>query len=306
MASDHEQEDWKHQVGRRKAMPCIVKVGLRPLNSIVKDIEERSASDFSPLADSPYSELSPLVHSVNRLMERLTERLECEQEFLADAAHELKTPLAVIQINADSLVNSRDPQRIDAAADGLQHGVQRATHTVHQVLALARSSTDREHAELQELNLVELVRDRLALAAHAAWQRSIEIELQSPEHCVLPLHRESMALLIDNLISNAVKYSPDRTRVAVCITADESGTTLTVTDEGPGIPLDMRKKVFERFFRLPGQDQVGSGLGLAIAERAAAHNHAAIRLDNGTEGVGLVAVVHFPNAATNTATQPVL
>jgi signal transduction histidine kinase len=275
----------------------IVKVGLRPLNSIVKDIEERSASDLSPLADSPYRELSPLVHSVNRLMERLTERLEREQEFLADAAHELKTPLAVIQINADSLVSSQDPQRIRAAANGLQNGVERATHTVHQLLALARSSTDREHAELQELDLVELVRDRLALAVHVAWQRGIEIELQSPEQCMLPSHRESMALLIDNLISNAVKYSPDRTRVTVCVTSDDAGSTLTVSDEGPGIPQDMRRKVFERFFRLPGQDQAGSGLGLAIAERAVMHNRGAIRIEDGPAGAGLTVAVDFPKRA---------
>ena len=142
----------------------IIGVGLRPLKSIVGEIEERSATDLSPLAPSPYRELSSLVTSVNRLMERLTERLEREKEFLLDAAHELKTPLSIIQVNADSLNNPVSPQRVQEANEGLRQGVNRATHTVHQLLALARSDSDRDNADLQELDLVELVRDRMVPA----------------------------------------------------------------------------------------------------------------------------------------------
>jgi signal transduction histidine kinase len=272
----------------------IIGVGLRPLKSIVAEIEERSATDLSPLAPSPYMELSPLVSSVNRLMERLTERLEREQEFLLDAAHELKTPLSIIQINAESLNNSRNPQRLVEAAIGLREGVSRATHTVHQLLALARSGTDRDSAELQEMDLVELLRDRLALVVQIASLRGIELELQSPDSCLLPLHRESMASLIDNLVSNAVKYSPDQGHIVVCIKHQAAGTQLIIVDQGPGIPRELHKKVFERFFRLPDQDQPGSGLGLAIAERAAARNNGQISFDGGDNGVGLTVIVDFP------------
>jgi signal transduction histidine kinase len=271
----------------------IIRVGLRPLKSIVGEIEERSATDLSPLAPSPYQELSPLVGSVNKLMERLTERLEREQEFLVDAAHELKTPLSIIQINADSLTATRTPQRLEEAGQGLRVGVQRATHTVHQLLALARSGGDRDHASLTPRDLVELVADRLALAGQIAATRGIEIELQAPDRHIMPLHLESMASLIDNLVSNAVKYSPHGGRVAVRVAAADDGTALSVADQGPGIPSDMQRKVFERFFRMPDQDQPGSGLGLAIAERAAARNHGAIRLANRTDGVGLQVVVLF-------------
>ena len=271
----------------------IIKIGLRPLETIVTEIEGRNATDLSPLAESPYKELATLVNSINRLMERLTERLEREQEFLLDAAHELKTPLAIIQINADSLAANRDPKRMQEANYGLHQGVTRATHTVHQLLALARSGGDRDNAELQPMNLVELVGDRLALAAPLALQRAIEMEMLAPDACVLPLHRESMASLVDNLISNAVKYSPDKGHIVVCVTARADGARLTVTDQGPGIPPELRKKVFERFFRLPGQDQAGSGLGLAIAERAAMRNNARIHLDTGPAGTGLTVLVDF-------------
>jgi two-component system sensor histidine kinase QseC len=271
----------------------IIRVGLRPLKTIVGEIEERSATDLSPLAPSPYRELSSLVTSVNRLMERLTERLEREKEFLLDAAHELKTPLSIIQINADSLNNSLTPQRQQEATEGLRQGVGRATHTVHQLLALARSDSDRDNADLQDIDLVELVRDRMALAVQLATMRGIELEFQSPESHQLPLNRESMASLIDNLISNALKYSPNDSRVLVSVNEVEGKVKLTVADQGPGIPPALRQKVFERFFRLPGQDQPGSGLGLAIAERAAARNNGAIYLDDGANGAGLTVVVEF-------------
>lgn len=271
----------------------IIGVGLRPLKSIVGEIEERSATDLSPLASSPYQELSPLVSSVNRLMERLTERLEREQEFLVDAAHELKTPLSIIQINADAVGSARTPQRVEEATAGLHQGVQRATHTVHQLLALARSGADRDNAALQDMDLVELVCDRLALAGQIARTRGIDIELHAPERCPLPLHRESMASLVDNLVSNAVKYSHDGGRVSVCIVEEVGQVSLIVGDQGPGIPAELHAKVFERFFRLPGQDQAGSGLGLAIAERAALRNRGGIALSAGENGMGLRVTLLF-------------
>jgi len=271
----------------------IIKVGLRPLKSIVTEIEDRSATDLSALASSPYVELSPLVSSVNHLMERLTQRLDREQEFLVDAAHELKTPLAVIQVNAESLINEPNPVYIKEAHEGLRQGVSRATHTVHQLLAFARSGADRDTVDFQPINLVEFVRTRMALAAQLAFQHGIEIELQSPEECTLPLHRETVASLIDNLLSNAVKYSPDGGRIMVRVSVEAETVRLVVADEGPGIPAELYQKVFERFFRLPGQDQAGSGLGLSIAERSAERNRATIHLDAGLGGVGLSVIVDF-------------
>jgi signal transduction histidine kinase len=278
----------------------IIRHGLRPLKTIVGQIEDRSPADLSPIAPSPYQELSPLVASVNRLMERLSERLEREQEFLVDAAHELKTPLSIIQINAESLQAldaARTPQRVAEASAGLQQGVRRATHTVHQLLALARSGADHDSAPLQPRDLVELVADRLALAGQIAATRGIEIELQAPDSCMLPLHLESMASLIDNLASNAVKYSPPQGRVTVTIsdgsTDGRRRVLLSVADQGSGIPPALQRKVFERFFRLPDQDQPGSGLGLAIAERAASRNGAMIALANRDDGPGLQVVVIF-------------
>jgi len=265
--------------------------GLRPLNEVRSQIERRSAADLSPLPDARYKELRPIVAAVNQLMQRLADRLAREKEFLIDAAHELKTPLAVVQLNADALATAREPSRMDEARQGLVNGVARATHTVHQLLALERSGGDAQADALKPMDLVELVRDRLAVMAEIAHRRGIEIELRADEACVLPLHRESAASLIDNLVDNAVKYSPDGSTVVVSVTEGSGGPCVTVTDQGPGIPPHLRARAFERFFRLPDQDQTGSGLGLSIAERAAQRNRASIRLDEGPGGIGLRATV---------------
>ena len=274
----------------------IVGIGLRPLRSIAAAIEQRAVFDLTPLPDSKYRELSPLVTAINSLMARLRQRIEHEHEFLTDAAHELKTPLAAIQLNAH-LLQSRaaadDPRRNAEVSAGLRDGVSRATHLVHQLLALERARAGSDDAPMQEAELDSVVRDRLAKAAPLAVQRGIEIEFIEHEvPCVMPLHLESMVALLDNVIGNAVKYSPDAGCIAVRLAPRErDGWRLTIADEGPGIAPRLRKRVFERFYRIPGQEQSGSGLGLSIAERAAARNGAVITLSDGEGGVGLTVVV---------------
>lgn len=283
----------------------IVRRGLRPLQDMVAAIEQRSGSELHPLPPSGYRELSPLAASVNRLMQRLAERVERDREFLSDAAHELKTPLSVIQANAHLLLNQRDhPARLQQASHGLRQGVARATHTVHQLLALERVRDDAEAGALQPLDLVPLLRERLAHAAPLAMQRDVELELEAPAACTLALHRESIAALLDNVVGNAIKYSPDGGRVRVSLAPGQDGAsdaadpvpTLAVLDQGPGIAPGLRTRVFERFYRIPGQRQAGSGLGLAIAARAAQRNGASIELLDGDGGRGLCVQLRFTAA----------
>lgn len=270
-----------------------VRLGMRPLRNIASAIEARAEADLSPLPASPYRELSPLVSAINRLMLRLSQRLEREREFLHDAAHELKTPLAVIQLNAEALQQTADPHRAQLAQQGMAQGLARATHAIHQLLALSRSGSDADSDARQAIDLVELLRDRLANVIVLALQRGIELELQAPPACILPLHRESTAALIDNLIDNAIKYSPDGARIQVSLSTPVQGVWLEILDQGPGIPNALRAKVFERFYRVPGNGQAGSGLGLSIAERAAARNGAQIALLDPANGPGLLVRVQF-------------
>jgi two-component system sensor histidine kinase QseC len=277
----------------------IVALGLRPVRSIAAAIEQRTASDLSALPSSPYRELSPLVDAINRLMHRLNERIEREHQFLTDAAHELKTPLMAIQVNAHVLLSRCDAEtraRCQDADAGLRDGVERATRMVHQLLALERAQAEPPAQPPPPIELGALVRDRLAAAVPLALQRGIEIELCVAAECSLPLHVESLAALVDNLISNAIKYSPEDGTIEVGLAPHAQGCTLRIADRGPGIAPALRRKVFERFYRIPGQDQPGSGLGLAIAERAAERNRATIRFEDRDGSPGLCAIVEFEGA----------
>ncbi len=271
----------------------LLRAGFGPLQRIGAQIAQRSATDLSALPPTPYRELAPVVDSVNGLMGRLQERLEREREFLLDAAHELKTPLAVMQLNAESLQDAPPGARRNESVQRLNEGVKRATHTVHQLLALARSGADQESIALRPHDLVALVRDRIALSSQLALQRGIEVELEAPEACGLAMNRESIGALVDNLVDNAVKYSPAGSLVRVAIAKSPRSVELSVSDQGPGIPPEMRRKVFERFFRLPDQSQSGSGLGLAIVERAAAQHGAEVHLGAVADGAGLCVSVQF-------------
>ena len=277
----------------------IVGIGLRPLRAIAAAIEQRSEADVTPLPDSKYRELSPLVAAINALMARLKQRIEHEHEFLADAAHELKTPLAAIQINTHVLLSrcgAEAATRCAEPAAGLRDGVARATHTVHQLLALERAGAEPDGESLPLTELGAFTRDRLALAAPLAIQRNIEIEFNAPPECLARLHLESTAAMLDNLIGNAVKYSPQDGRVTIDLENAHAGARLSISDQGPGIAAAMRSKVFERFYRIAGQEQSGSGLGLAIAERAATRIGASITLADGPDGTGLAVTVSFPSA----------
>jgi two-component system sensor histidine kinase QseC len=276
----------------------IIGIGLRPLRSIAGAIEQRSDADLTPLPASKYRELSPLVVAINQLMAQLSARIQREHEFLTDAAHELKTPLAAIQINAHVLLSrSGDAERMAAPAAGLRSGVARATHTVHQLLALERTRAEPAlDDQCPSTDVSEFVRERLAAMAHLALQQNIDIEFVSEIAIVLPLHLESMAAAVDNLISNAIKYSPANGKIHVRLTALGEGVRLAIADQGPGIEAALREKVFERFYRVPGQAQLGTGRGLAIAERGAARNGGVIVLADGAQGSGLCAAIEFGGA----------
>ena len=275
----------------------IVGIGLRPLRSIAEQIEARSVFDLTALPESQYRELSPLVTAINRLMTRLSQRIEREHEFLTDAAHELKTPLAAIQINAHLLLSRNVAESVERSAEagqGLRDGVARATHMVHQLLAFERARAEPGAEPLPVTDLSGFVRGRLASAAPLALQRGIDIEFQAEASCAMAMHVESMAALLDNLISNAIKYSPECGKITVRLAAGERGCRLTIADQGPGIAPGLQQKVFERFYRVPGQEQSGSGLGLAIAERAAERNGGTITLSS--DGPGLTVTVDFGGA----------
>ncbi len=264
---------------------------LRPLDAVAAQIATRQPERLHALAPaSAPEEIRPLVQAINDLFGRVEKALESERRFTADAAHELRTPLAALATQAQVALRARDTEERQHAIDQLIAGSRRATRLVDQLLTLARLDPDSS----RPADAVML--DRLAeevCAAHGgqALLKDIALELDA-QPATITGNADMLRVLLRNLIDNALRYTPPGGRVTVVV---EPGR-LSVTDSGPGIPAGERNKVFDRFHRLAGQDTEGSGLGLSIVARIAEMHGAAITLDGDDHGSGLRVAVSFPPA----------
>lgn len=271
--------------------------GLGPLKKVAGEIAQRSPSQLQPLAvrDTP-EEIRPLADSLNRLLGRLDEALESERRFTANAAHELRTPLAGLKTQAQvALRATSEPQRVQMLNKILE-GVDRATHLVGQMLTLARLDPDAAAAHYEPVDLVRTAVAVVAERAPSALEKNIEIELTEDSRGAVNGDAAALAILIRNLVDNAIRYTPPGGRVEISIATREDGIMLTVTDNGPGIPELERARVFERFYRAPGSGGQGCGLGLSIAQRIAELHGASIELAAPATGSGLRVTVRFPAA----------
>jgi signal transduction histidine kinase len=265
-----------------------VRLALRPWAKLSSEIASRGPDDLQPLQFVPaHRELSPLTQAVNLLLSRLRGARARERSFIADAAHEMRTPIAAIQVNAEALKARKLSAPDLELLDGLLKSNDRAARLVSQLLALTRSDASPELKLIDQVDLEALVQNVLATWAAMAKQRDVELDLTSQAGPQVSGDAESLTALIDNLVGNAVKYSPPGGTVKVKLQGDANAVLMTVTDEGPGIAPELRKRVFERFFRAPGQAQSGSGLGLAIAKAVADRHGATLELSSGPEGLGL-------------------
>lgn len=278
------------------AIPAWLSVwfALKPFREVSAEIAAKGPQDLTPLAAQPkHRELQALGVSVNGLLGRVRDGVERERRFIADAAHELRTPLAAMRINVEALQRRTQSQEDGALLDGLRHSGDRATRLVSQLLSLMRSDAVPENVARQRVRLDELAQERLAALGGIAHERDVELELDAADAVSVAGDRQGLITLIDNLVENAIKYSPPRGVVRVKVaTTGASAVTLTVEDAGPGIPAELRERVFERFYRAPDQGQSGSGLGLAIVRAVAESHHAIVTLDSPGDR-GLRAIVTF-------------
>jgi two-component system sensor histidine kinase QseC len=272
--------------------------GLGPLKKVAGEIAQRSPSQLQPLSvrDTP-EEIRPLAQSLNSLLERLDEALESERRFTANAAHELRTPLAGLKTQAQvALRATSESQRIQMLNKILE-GVDRATHLVGQLLTLARLDPDVAAAQYEPVDMVQTAVAVVGERAPSALEKNIEIELTEDSRGVVNGDAAALAILIRNLVDNAIRYTPPGGRVEASIaTREDSSVTLTVTDNGPGIPEIERARVFERFYRAPGSSSQGCGLGLSIVQRIAELHGARVELNTPAAGSGLKVTVRFPAA----------
>ena len=271
--------------------------GLRPLDALVQEISARVASGaLTRLPPVGYRELQPVIEAMNRLLERLEGQLQRERGFVADVAHEMKTPLAILRSNLDTLRSSRDPVRREAAQRDLHTGLDRASHLIGQLLRMARLEADAPVERARAVDLAEFIRERVAVLVPLADARGQVLEVEMPE--ALPGHFdvEAVGAIVDNLIDNAIKYAdPDSVvHVELRTLAFDSEVVLTVTDQGPGIDVTQQGDALTRFGRAGRQDTAGAGLGLSIVQRAARRLGGELVLGVAPAGRGLRAEVRFP------------
>lgn len=266
---------------------------LRPLERVAGAVERRSADALEPLeARGLPSEVAPLVAALNRLLRRLGESISAQRAFIGDAAHELRTPLAALRLQAQVLARTQDERERREQGEELVAGADRATHLVEQLLELARSDPGAAARAFVPVRLDELARDVVGQMAGAALGKGVDLGIAA-ESATVHGDPHGLRILLRNLVDNAVRYTPPGGRVDVATALEDGRATLAVVDAGPGIPPAERARVFDRFYRLPGTVGTGSGLGLAIAQRIAEIHGARIDLDSGDAGIGLKATVVF-------------
>lgn len=271
-----------------------ISYGLRPVRHLRDAIAARPASDLSAIKfNLEYAELQPLVAAFDELVTKLRHKLDRERTFVQDAAHELRTPMAVIAVQAHVLARAEDAAtRCQAKAD-LDLAVARAAHLSEQLLELA-TLDDAPCGTPCQADLATLLRQHLALLAPRALARNIDLSLEAPPSLQHALDVAAFQSVANNLAANAINYVHQGGRVLVQLAVEGSTLVLAVSDNGPGINLQDRERVFDRFYRGSDQRVTGSGLGLSIVRQAALRLQGSVTLAPGLDGAGCRFVLRVP------------
>ena len=263
-----------------------VRQGLKPLQRFSAQLQARSPNDLRAVSpDLRYAELNAVAHAFNAVLDQLRDKMQREHAFVQDAAHELRTPLAVISAQAHLLVQATDAPQRTQAKTGLEDAIQRASHLAHQLLSLA-ALEETHRISAQRIDIAALLRNTLAALAPAAMARNMDISLEAPDQLFCTLDAAALQCIVQNLLDNAQRYGRDGGRIAISLHADGQHLRLLVADDGPGIPQAEQAHIFERFVRGSQPQAAGSGLGLAIAQRAALALGGHITLAPGLDGQG--------------------
>lgn len=272
----------------------VLGAGIRPLRQVAVSVGERSEHDLSPVDErGAPREVLPLLGALNRLLQRLASALAAERRFTADAAHELRTPLAAIRANAQVLVAARDAGERERTGRDLVASVDRSSRLVDQLLALARADQPVVRSRFRELDLAVVAAEELRAHEALAVRRGIRLD-GDLEFAPLQADPALLPVLVRNLLDNALRYGRAGGCVRVLTRAVADGAELVVEDDGPGIPAGERERVFERFYRVAGAGASGSGLGLSIAQRITELHGGSIAIEEPVPGPGTRVRVSLP------------
>lgn len=265
----------------------IVRRELSPIARLSRSLDAQSADRPAAIADHGLpDEIAPFVQAINRLLERVNQLMVQQRRFIANAAHELRSPLTALSVQAQNLHQAESLEVMQARVEPLRAGIERARQLTEQLLDLARTQAGGNTEAIVDVSA--LARELIAQHLPAAEAKGIDLGLEENARFSLRASPETLRLILGNALSNALKYVPDGGQVTVrLLTEDESGV-IEVIDNGPGIPKAERERVFDAFYRLPGTTGSGSGLGLSIAREAASRLGGTVSLRERRNGPGLV------------------
>ncbi|MEE3003576.1 MAG: ATP-binding protein [Pseudomonadota bacterium] len=274
----------------------IVGRGLQSIISTTEELKERGRNKLTPISlDNIPQEIIPLIKELNGLFDRLSQAFFREKRFAADAAHELKTPLAAISTQAQVALQAKNEKTREEAINKLILSVDRSTHVIQQLLTLSRMVPESTINENTSINIVELTRDIVADIVPLAISKNINLELEVDEsRYFVKGNSTALGILIRNLVDNAVKYTQENGLVTIKILRSDKKIKLIVQDNGPGVAAEFKERIFERFFRVIGSKATGSGLGLSIVKQIVDIHSADIVINDNSEAEsGLVVTVSF-------------
>jgi two-component system sensor histidine kinase TctE len=274
-----------------------VRFVLRPLMRLRADVEARPPTDLSDFDPAlVHKEVRPLVAAMNGYMARLQALIAGQRRFIADASHQLRTPLTVLKTQAELALRENDPKAMREIVESIARTTDSTVHLANRLLTLARAEHGAAAAELQPLSLVDVARQVGLELAQEAVGKDIDLSLDAPREATVDGHPLLLHELIANLVDNAIRYTPAGGKVTLRVQAGPK-PLLEVEDSGPGIPAGERERVFAPFYRAASAQAVnahGSGLGLTIVRDIAAMHNATVALFEGTDGAGLKVQVRFP------------
>ena len=281
----------------------LVSRGLRPLSHLAQSLTARSPESLESIQGLAVpDEVEPLVASLNNLLTRLKVARDAQRAFVADAAHELRSPLTALQLQVQLVERADSESARNAALADLKNGLQRTTHTVQQLLTLARQEPGAAEYTMAPVSLAALVRSLVVDHQRLAEAQQLDLGVtDADENAIVQGDADALRILLANLVGNALRYTPAGGRVDVACRKGEGCAFLEVADTGPGIPASERERVFDRFYRRGSEGvaadggKSGSGLGLSIVRTIADRHGAEVRLSDGESG-GLRVRVRFPRS----------
>jgi two-component system sensor histidine kinase QseC len=275
----------------------LIGYGLAPLGKLAQQIETRQADALTPVSlPRVPAEMAPVLDALNGLLGRLTSALERERRFTADAAHELRTPLAGLKVHAQNAARAGSPAERQASLDRMLVALDRTIHLAEQMLAYNRASASAA-PEQTTVSLRQLAGEAIEALQPRLGVRRLKVTVMStPSDGAAEVQgdRQKLASLVGNLLDNAARYAPAGSAIDIVLREERGAVTLEVNDEGPGIPEEMRERVFESYYRITGSSGGGSGLGLAIVREVARAHGARVEIREGRGGMGTAVIVAFP------------